>query len=76
MFCHCMFLKFYVIFKNSVCVICIVFSKLEFLHCYNFAFILIYHILKFCIFHDANVVIPSMIWVFICYVARARMSAL
>jgi len=29
-----------------------------------------------CIFHDANVVIPSMIWVSICYVACVRVSAL
>jgi hypothetical protein len=44
------------------------------LQCY--VFILIYHILWLHIFHDVNVVIPSMIWVSICYVARVGMNTL
>ncbi len=37
-------------------------------------FISIYHILQLCIFHNASVVIPSIIWVSICYIARVGMS--
>ncbi len=42
----------------------------------HFLFVSVYHILQFCIFQDANVVIPLMIWVYICYIIRARVSTL
>jgi len=42
----------------------------------HFVFILEYHILQSHIFHDVSVVTPLMIWVSICYVAHAGMSAL
>jgi len=42
----------------------------------HFIFILVYHILWLRIFHNVSVVILLMIWVSICYVACARVSAL
>ncbi len=41
-----------------------------------FIFVLVYHIIYFYIFHDANVVIPLMIWRSIYYVAHVGVSAL
>ncbi len=42
----------------------------------HFVFISVYHILQLCIFHNVSVVIPLMIWVFVCYIVHVGVNAL
>ncbi len=44
------------------------------LHCY--ISVSIYHILQLHIFHNVSVIIPLMIWVFICYIVYVGVSTL